>query len=71
MNDGSAVSFEAVKRNVRSVLEALTDPQYRAWSGWLPIAVDINWEDSTLLCDVTGERIPAAYEVEDEVDCEV
>jgi hypothetical protein len=66
MNDGSTVSFEAVKRNVRSVLEALTDPQYRAWSGWLPIALDINWEDSTLLCDVTGERIPAAYEVDDE-----
>ena len=65
MSDGSAVSFEAIRRNIRSVLEALTDKQYRKWSGWLPIAIDINWEDSTLLCDVTGERIQAAYEVDE------
>jgi hypothetical protein len=62
MADGEAMSFKAVKAERRRVLEALRDcPKgYRDFD-WLPLATDINWEDTELTCAHTGEKIPSAY----------
>ena len=57
-SDGAALSFEAVKDNwwlvCYSVRNNLND-------GWQVAGVDINWEDSNLYCDHTGDRIESAY----------
>jgi hypothetical protein len=59
--DGDVLSYDAVRDNLRLVMSAIRnddDPQWRV------IAVDVNWEDPTLVCGHTGERIPAAYDGE-------
>ncbi len=58
-SDGAALSFKAAKAERRNILEALRDGDKR--SGWHVCGVDVNWEDSTLTCDHTNERIEAAY----------
>lgn len=57
--DGAAISFKGAKKDRRNILEAIRDNDTR--SGWRVCAVDVNWEDSDLRCDVTGERIESAY----------
>jgi len=57
-SDGEALSFEAVKKNRRNILEAIA---YRYNDGWRVIALDVNWEDGDLTCADTGERIESAY----------
>lgn len=57
-SDGAALSFKAAKQELRSILEAIRD---RSNSGWRIVAMDINWEDSDLFCDHTGEHIESAY----------
>ena len=57
--DGAAISFDGAKKDRRNILEAIRDNDSR--SGWRVCAVDVNWEDSDLRCDVTGERIESAY----------
>ena len=59
-NDGGALSFEAAKACRREMLEALREGK-RDHSGWLPVALEVNWEDSDLVCDHTGKRIESAY----------
>jgi hypothetical protein len=63
MSDGAALSFKAAKAERRELLEALVD--YRdnphESSGWRPVALEINWEDSELYCAHTNERIESAY----------
>ena len=63
LSDGEALSFNAAKQERRSILEALRDYQTdkRERSGWRPIALEINYEDSELFCAHTGERIETAY----------
>lgn len=60
MSDGAAVAFDVarVSWEGRRMLEALLD---NANDGWRPIALEINWEDTELYCEHTGERIPSAY----------
>lgn len=58
MDDGEALSFEAARECRREIIRALRD---RDNSGWRPVAVDINWDDTELRCAHTGERIEAAY----------
>lgn len=60
MSDGTAVAFDVarVSWEGRRMLEALLD---NANDGWRPIALEINWEDTELYCEHTGERIPSAY----------
>ncbi len=58
MSDGGALSFAAAKAERRQLLEALRDNDN---SGWRPVALEINWEDSDLVCDHTGAKIESAY----------
>jgi hypothetical protein len=62
--DGAALSFKAVRQNWHSVVMAHLCGDIRG--DWFLIAAQINWEDSQLYCDQTGERIESAY-AEDEV----
>ena len=59
MADGEALSFEAAKENHREILEALAHGQRN--DGWKPVAFEINWEDSSLICAHTGKAIRSAY----------
>jgi len=57
--DGEALSFESAKRERREILEAMAG---RGWGDlWTPVALEVNWENSSLKCVHSGESIPAAY----------
>ncbi len=62
-SDSAALSFKAVEDNRELIEEAIRDGDN---SGWRVVANDVNWEDSALYCDHTGDRIESAY-AEDEV----
>jgi len=62
-SDGAALSFQAVRDNLRAVLSAI---KTRSDDGWRVVAVEVNWEDPLLFCDHTGERIESAYAEEAE-----
>ena len=62
-SDGAALSFDAVRSEYRQVINAI---RHRLTDGWRVVAVDINYEDSDLYCDHTGQRIESAY-ADDEV----
>jgi len=57
-SDGGALSFAAVRQERRQILEAIRD---HSRDGWRVVAVEINYEDSFLTCDHTGEWIESAY----------
>ena len=57
--DGAALSFATVRANWRDVVASYIYDSPR--SGWHVVATDINWEDTDLTDDHTGERIPSAY----------
>jgi hypothetical protein len=57
-SDGAALSFKAARENCRLILSAI---HCRTPDEWLVVEMDINWEDSQLTCDHTGERIESAY----------
>lgn len=57
-SDGAALSFKAAKQEKRNILESLAS---RSNDGWRVVAMDVNWEDSSLICDHTNEPIPSAY----------
>jgi hypothetical protein len=59
MSDGEALSFEAARKERRLILEALAEGD--KWGGWLPYALDVNYEDSALYCAHTGDKITSAY----------
>jgi hypothetical protein len=68
MSDGEAISFKAAKENIREILEDLRAycDDYRSsgfayTTDWRPIAFEINYEDASLYCAHTGERIESAY----------
>ena len=46
--DGASLSFEAMRERFREEARDVMD-------------VIVNWEDDSLCCDHTGERIPSAY----------
>lgn len=60
VDDGKALSFDAVKKELRQVVSAIHDGRS---DGWRVVAVDVNWEDSSLYCAHTGKRIASAYEI--------
>jgi hypothetical protein len=66
MSDGEALSFKAAKVERRLLLEALVDyaTNEHERSGWRPVAVEVNWEDETLVCAHTNEPIESAYSEE-------
>lgn len=58
-SDGAALAWHVVRDEWRNVVAAhLANDTMSGWhiAGW-----DINWEDTELICDHTGERIPSAY----------
>jgi hypothetical protein len=61
-SDSEPLSFKAAAANRRNILDAIHN---RDGSGWRIVAVDINWEDASLYCSHTNERIESAY-AEDE-----
>jgi hypothetical protein len=63
-SDGEALSFEAAKENARRICEAIRD---RSNDGWRVIGADVNWEDSSLFCAHSGQRIESAYVAEEEI----
>jgi hypothetical protein len=56
--DGAALSFEAVRENLRSVLWSMKN---QVNDGWRVVGCDANWEDGELYCNHSGERIESAY----------
>ena len=58
MADGYAVKFDVACTERRRMLEALHNGNDDEWR---PIALEINWEDASLYCEHTGERIESAY----------
>ena len=57
-NDGAALSFDAAKENHELIAESIADD---CNDGWQVIGCDVNWEDSELVCDHSGEKIESAY----------
>jgi len=64
-SDGCALSFDAVRDNLASVLDSV---RTNSDDGWRVIGVDINYENDGLHCEHTGARIPSAYG-DDPEDC--
>lgn len=57
-DDGAALSFKAVKENLRLIIDSVANDLN---DGWKVVGVDVNWEDSDLFCEHTGQPIPSAY----------
>ncbi len=57
-SDGAALSFEAVRENIRSVFDSMRNG---IDDGWRVVGCEANWEDPELFCDHTGKRIESAY----------
>ena len=56
-DDGAALSFEAVRDNLRSVFHSMRG---KINDGWRIVGCEVNWE-SKMYCSHTGKIIPAAY----------
>ena len=56
--DGGVLSYEACMQNVWQIARAIRD---RDSAEWRVVNCDVNWEDSNLICDHTGDRIASAY----------
>lgn len=54
---GGALSYDGIKENIWLVLRAVRDGE----AGLSPVACDINYENTTLQCELTEESIEAAY----------
>lgn len=63
-SDGAALSFEAAKKERRLILDSIAN---RLNDGWRVVGLDVNWEDESLFCDHTGERIESAYGEENDI----
>jgi hypothetical protein len=59
MSDGEACAFSIAKTERRYMLEALANPSPH--DDWRPIALEVNWEDTNLICAHTGQLIESAY----------
>jgi hypothetical protein len=57
--DGGALSFKAAQENAGLIRDAII--AHDAGSGWCVVGMDVNYEDTELTCDHTGERIESAY----------
>ena len=60
--DGAALSFKAVRDNLRLVMDSI---KRDLRDGWQVCAVDVNWEDPSLFCEHTNKRIESAYAEEE------
>lgn len=57
--DGGALSFDAAIENADLIRDAVITQDTN--SGWCVCAAAVNWEDSDLVCDHTGNKIESAY----------
>lgn len=57
-SDGEALSFAAVRANLRIVFDSIA---CHINDGWRVVAVEINWEDEDLTCAHSGQKIESAY----------
>jgi hypothetical protein len=57
-DDGGALCCNCVRTERRNILESIAS---KSRDGWRVVALDINWEDSTLYCDHCNEQIESAY----------
>lgn len=67
--DGAALSYDTVKDEYDLIREAVAD--YEAdnsvpCDGWRVVALDVNWEDTELTDDHTGDLIESAYGDDDD-----
>jgi len=63
MADGEACAFDVAKSERRQMLEAIAERKIRPHDQWLPIALEVNWEDADLYCAHTGKKIESALPV--------
>lgn len=56
--DGAALSFDSARDCWRQIVAEFMDDSS---TGWRIVGADVNYEDSELTCDHSGERIPSAY----------
>ena len=59
-SDGGALSFASVREELASILPAIKEHMN---DGWRVVACDVNWEDTELVDDHSGELIESAYGV--------
>lgn len=64
-NGGDAVSFDAVRADLRHYLAAYLADDWMSRCDRM-VACEVNYEDNQLTCVVTGERIPSAYAEDNE-----
>ena len=57
--DGSALSFESSKKEAKLILDAIR--RNDRTGGWKVSFCAVNWENDSLFCDHSGERIESAY----------
>ena len=57
-SDGAALSYKSASHNQHLIIDSIENDSN---DGWQVIGCDINWEDATLYCDDTSERIESAY----------
>lgn len=57
-SDGGALSFESAQNEFRNIAESIAT---KSRDGWQVVACEINYEDSELVCDHSGKKIPSAY----------
>ena len=57
-SDGEALSFAAVRENLRAVLDSMRNG---IDDGWAVIGCEVNWEDPALFCAHSSARIESAY----------
>ena len=58
MKDGEAVCMDCAAKNEELILRATNDGYE---TDWIAIGVEVNWEDTDLLCVHCSERIESAY----------
>lgn len=60
--DGETASYAGIQAEIENVARACASVDRRSfYRQWLPVAVDINYEDDNLFCCITNDRIPSAY----------
>jgi len=57
-SDGAALSFKTAREEFPLLCDSIRTGMN---DGWRVVAVDVNYEDSALFCDHSGEKIESAY----------
>ncbi len=58
MDDGAALSIDGARQEWRQICYSHITNQRDGWRVW---AVDVNWEDTSLVCCHTNQPIESAY----------